>query len=45
MNKIYDQSAVKKIPMSIIMAIKFDNFPDMMHPETPDEEEYPSVLI
>ena len=45
MNKIYDQSAVKKIPMSIIMTIKFDNFPDMMHPETPDEEEYPSVLI
>lgn len=42
----YDQSLVTKIPRPILMAIKFDRFPDMMPPGVPDDEtEYPPVLV
>lgn len=42
----FDQSLVKKIPKSILFAIKYDNFPGMMHPDTPDDETvYPAILV
>lgn len=42
----YDQSLVKEIPRSILMAIRLNEFPNMMHPDTPDvESEYPALLV
>ena len=42
----YDQSLVKKIPRSILLAIKYNDFPNMMNPDLPDNEsEYPDILV